>query len=359
MLGGFLGAGKTTALCRLATYYSGKGLRVGLITNDQANNLVDTHMVKAEGFNTEEIAGGCFCCRFNDLIEAASRLREKINPDIILAEPVGSCTDINATVIQPFKIYYKDEYRVEPYTTLLDPVRAKEIALTDTASSFSTNVTYIFRKQLEESDIIALNKIDTLVPEEARGITAALKKKFPKSDILNVSARTGEGFDAWIKELESGKAAGRNIADVDYDIYASGEAELAWLNFVANLSSNNNFDADKFLKQILADVKKGLTDIKGEVAHLKLALSTDNGNSLINLVHNDQEPIFFKNEAGIAKKGRLIVNARVRTDPEMLYHLVSRVVKEAGRKAGLTVAIEAPQYFRPSRPVPVHRIRKT
>ena len=41
-IGGFLGAGKTTAMLRLAELLSARGLRVGLITNDQSRGLVDT-----------------------------------------------------------------------------------------------------------------------------------------------------------------------------------------------------------------------------------------------------------------------------------------------------------------------------
>ena len=74
MLGGFLGAGKTTAVARLAQHLSAQGLRVGLITNDQGKGLVDTAMLSSRGFEVEEIAGGCFCCRFNSLLEAARNL---------------------------------------------------------------------------------------------------------------------------------------------------------------------------------------------------------------------------------------------------------------------------------------------
>ena len=47
MLGGFLGAGKTTAVARLAERLSAQGLRVGLITNDQGAELVDTAMLRS------------------------------------------------------------------------------------------------------------------------------------------------------------------------------------------------------------------------------------------------------------------------------------------------------------------------
>jgi G3E family GTPase len=57
MIGGFLGAGKTTAVAALAQRLVQQGLRVGLITNDQGSELVDTAMLRARGFATEEIAG--------------------------------------------------------------------------------------------------------------------------------------------------------------------------------------------------------------------------------------------------------------------------------------------------------------
>src|SRR5438477_8384583 len=74
MIGGFLGSGKTTAVARLGQRLTDQGRRVGLITNDQGSELVDTAMLRSRGFATEEIPGGCFCLRFNSLMDAASKL---------------------------------------------------------------------------------------------------------------------------------------------------------------------------------------------------------------------------------------------------------------------------------------------
>src|SRR5262245_34943074 len=98
MIGGFLGAGKTTAVGKLARILNDQGLRVGLITNDQGRDLVDTAMLSSQGFPVQEIAGGCFCCRFNSLVEASRKLSAATRPDVFIAEPVGSCTDLVATV---------------------------------------------------------------------------------------------------------------------------------------------------------------------------------------------------------------------------------------------------------------------
>src|SRR5215467_7237595 len=90
MVGGFLGAGKTTTLARLARFYMDRGQRVGLVTNDQAQDLVDTHSLREQGFPVEEVAGACFCCRFDDLMGKVQELESSERPDVILAEPVAA-----------------------------------------------------------------------------------------------------------------------------------------------------------------------------------------------------------------------------------------------------------------------------
>src|SRR5881392_1830206 len=82
MLGGFLGAGKTTLIARLARHYQQRGLKLGIVTNDQAADLVDTNALRGQGLSVEEVAGACFCCHFTDLIAKAERLRTLATPDV-------------------------------------------------------------------------------------------------------------------------------------------------------------------------------------------------------------------------------------------------------------------------------------
>ena len=121
LIGGFLGAGKTTAMARLARHYAARGQRVGLVTNDQAQDLVDTNSLRAQGFAVEEVAGACFCCRFDDLVGKVGKLQTGERPDVILAEPVGSCTDLVATVVQPLRDLYGERFEVAPYAVLFKP----------------------------------------------------------------------------------------------------------------------------------------------------------------------------------------------------------------------------------------------
>jgi G3E family GTPase len=57
VVGDCLGAGKTTALVRLAKSRHDEGKRVGLITDDSATGLVDAGTIRVQGFRVEEVAG--------------------------------------------------------------------------------------------------------------------------------------------------------------------------------------------------------------------------------------------------------------------------------------------------------------
>src|SRR5213593_4339925 len=176
MIGGFLGAGKTTTISRLAHSYLNQGRRVGLVTNDQAQDLVDTNSLRAQGFPVEEVAGACFCCRFDDLISKVGRLQEGERPDVILAEPVGSCTDLVATVVQPLKDLYGQRFEVAPFAVLFKPSHGLRILKGEKGAGFSPKAAYIFRKQLEEADAIAINRIDELGPEALTELGELLEK---------------------------------------------------------------------------------------------------------------------------------------------------------------------------------------
>src|SRR5258708_12580040 len=136
-------------------------------------------MLRSSGFATEEIRGGCFCCRFNSLVDAAKKLTVATRPDIFIAEPVGSCTDLVATVTYPLRRIYGDDYSVAPLSVLVDPVRALRVFGLESGGNFSGKVRYIYRKQLEEADLILINKPELLHPAHQQRLPTALAKQFP------------------------------------------------------------------------------------------------------------------------------------------------------------------------------------
>jgi G3E family GTPase len=360
MIGGFLGAGKTTAVAKLADRLTKRGLKVGLITNDQGRELVDTQMLRSKGFATEEIPGGCFCCRFNSLVDAAEKLTTATQPDVFIAEPVGSCTDLVATVTYPLRRIYGDSFLIAPVSVLVDPVRAARVLGIESGGSFSEKVIYIYKKQLEEADIIVINKADLLLPSRIDELRTALAGRFPQAEIVAVSSRDGTDLDAWFSKLESGEQTARAAMEVDYDVYADGEALLGWFNATVQLTATTAFDAESVITQLARSIQEHLKAQRAEVAHLKMTYSPDEALAgeiaAVNLVRNDFVPELSLQLQDASKSGQLIINLRAENAPEAL----AEIVREA--LAALTMGVptlEAQlnhlEHFRPGRPTPTHR----
>ncbi len=353
MVGGFLGAGKTTTLARLARHYTDRGRKVGLVTNDQSQDLVDTNSLRAQGFAVEEVAGACFCCRFDDLVAKVGALQEAERPDVILAEPVGSCTDLVATVVQPLKDLYGDRFEVAPYAVLFKPGHGLRI-LRNEGGGFSPKAAYIFRKQLEEADAIVVNRVDEMDETALTELTNRINDAFPSTPVLRVSAKEGTGFDALTALLEQQGNFGRKVLDIDYDTYAEGEAELGWLNGTVKVVRAIPFAVDALLLDVVARLQTACIDL-GEVAHLKAIGLSDVSFGVANLVTSHTQPELSLASHGKVTELDLIVNARVAADPAVLEQRVRETVAAACAALGATATIQTLQSFRPGRPTPTHR----
>lgn len=359
MIGGFLGAGKTTAVARLAQRLAGQGLRVGLITNDQGSELVDTAMLRSRGFATEEIPGGCFCCRFNSLVDAANRLAADARPDVFIAEPVGSCTDLVATVTYPLRRMYGANYSIAPLSVLVDPVRARRVLGLAEGGKFSEKVTYIYRKQLEEADLIVINKRELLDDAQLEALRSRLKAEFPKAEILAVSARSGDGLDEWFARLATAEQPPGEAMAVDYEVYAEGEALLGWLNCTVALQAPAPFEGNAVVRALARRMQETLNADGAEIAHLKMTLSPNEGLgdiAVINLVRNDFVPELSQELPEEISAGQVIINCRAEAAPEQLLAAVRGALAGTGKEfPGLQLTLEHSEHFRPGKPQPTHR----
>ena len=359
MVGGFLGAGKTTAILKMAHHLRDQGLRVGLITNDQSFGLVDTTMLASHGFDVEEITGGCFCCRFNSLVDAAEKLSAETTPDVFIAEPVGSCTDLKATVDYPLRRIYGDAYAIAPLSVVVDPIRASRILGLEPGKSFSEKVVYIYGKQLEEAEIIVINKADLLTPDKLEALKAALSRRFPQARIQVISARSGQGIEEWVGQIGAAEVRTQGAMDVDYEEYADGEALLGWLNATMRVTSEHAFDGNDLLLRLAGQVRTGLRTQSAQVAHLKMTLAPDeDGNDLAvaNLVRDDAPPELSHRLKEPLDAGQLILNLRAEGDPELLKATVLAALDAVAATTGLTTRVEHLEHFRPGKPTPTHRL---
>ncbi len=211
LVGGFLGSGKTSLILAAARMLEKQGLRAAAILNDQGDDLVDTRLTQERGVPADQVTGGCFCCRFSDLLEAAERL-EAYEPDVIFAEAVGSCTDLAATVLRPLLTEYAGRFRVAPLTVLLDPVRAHEPARPGYGVS-------VYLNQIAEADIICCSKADLGVDAQPRDCASSVRE--PARAWRSGSMKCS---------VASYSAGSPGNVEIDYARYAQAEAALAWMN---------------------------------------------------------------------------------------------------------------------------------
>jgi Ni2+-binding GTPase involved in maturation of urease and hydrogenase len=358
MIGGFLGAGKTTTMLRLAEMLTAAGKRVGLITNDQASGLVDTSLAKNRGMAVEEIAGGCFCCRFSSLIEAARHLTTKTRPDVFLAEPVGSCTDLVATVALPLQQIYGERFTVAPFVVLVDPVRALRVFGMEEGRTFPEHVLYIYGKQLEEAEHIIINKADTVSPGTLGMLRAEIEHRYPQAGVRVISAREGTGVEDLLTLLLAGESAPLAVMNVDYARYGEGEAMLGWLNGAADLSGDE-FDGNALLLQLARAIQNRLTQSGAEIAHLKMVLSPSGEPyelAACNLVRGDATPELSHTLADPLDDATLLINCRAAGEPEALRDAVTAALEETAKQFSARVNPGPLEYFKPGQPKPEHRV---
>jgi G3E family GTPase len=358
MIGGFLGAGKTTAMLRLAEHLTARGKRVGLITNDQSHGLVDTSLAAAHGYPVQEITGGCFCCRFNSLTDAAAQLTRDAAPDAFIAEPVGSCTDLRATVQYPLSRMYGNQYSIAPLSVLVDPLRAVRVLGLEPGRSFSPKVLYVYRKQLEEADVIVINKSDLLTTRQREELAAALREQYPSADVLTVSARNGTNLEEWFDRITATTMAARPAMHVDYDAYADGEALLGWLNATVQLTADTPFDGNRMLEELADRIRTSAVRGHVEIAHLKMTLAPAEGTDIaaLNLVRTVGCVELSHRLAEATAEGELIINLRAEGDPELLRRDVEAAVAETAARHSAAAVIAHCEHFRPARPEPTYRL---
>jgi G3E family GTPase len=354
-IGGFLGAGKTTAMRAAALELKSRGLKVGIITNDQGTGLVDTQSVSDLDVAIREIGGGCFCCKFEDLVTQAEEILTQAQPDIILAEAVGSCTDLSATVYQPLRKYYADAFQLAPLSILVEPERIYAFTNQD-SNGFPETVRYLFEKQLAEADLIVLNKTDTASSPEIETLVNALSLAAKDIPVHQMSALTGEGVAGWVDILLTNTTAGKRILDIDYNLYTEAEAALGWLNATVEVTAEHDFSPRELAGSLITSMQRGVIEGGMQIAHLKILVATDKETDRIALTTNQGRAEWTAGEVfPTVRELSLMINARVHATPEQLTKVTreSLVASEIGFGVKTTVAhLES---FTPLPPKPRYR----
>jgi G3E family GTPase len=348
IIGGFLGSGKTTIINRLARALNRSGKNIAMITNDQGGALVDTQYCAAQGMEVAEVQRGCFCCRFDEFMLSARSLVGRTSPDMILAEPVGSCTDLLATVVAPLKILYPHEFTVAPLIILVDAERAVEAGFNSESIG-----DYLRRHQIQEGEVVVLSKMDKVTGEELEQVRDVIGEMNPSAEIVPYSTFTDRGLEHLLGVIMSDRVSGRTPVQIDYDVYARAEAELGWYNGVYHFHAHraDSYDlATRVLRGIAAQYQPD------DIAHAKVMLHSETNAVKISAVLRSITVDAVKGSRYSEGNVTMTVNARIVSSPEDLQEAVRKSVQKAMEQTGLSLEGFEDECFSPSRPNPTHRM---
>lgn len=347
-MGGFLGAGKTTLINKVAGKLTAAGKKVAIINNDQGVDLVDTQYSRGKGFRTAEVLGGCFCCRFPDLLKSARELVADEHPDMVLAEPVGSCTDLQATVVAPFRVIFRDEFTVAPLMVLVDSSRLSS----DEIDARSIGG-YLRKHQIEEAEHIILSKVDTISPARLREIIDAVKSINPRAPVIAYSAVTEKGLDEIVELVASDRKSAGAPVDVDYDTYANAEAELGWYNGQISFSSER-LDTYDLGTKVLRYLAEGYEP--QDIAHAKVMIRSPVSAMKMSLIFSNLTTDGVTGSRYANGDVEMLVNGRVVSSPEKLRESIQAAVGRAMREVGVSDYRFVDDCFSPGRPNPTYRM---
>lgn len=355
LVGGFLGSGKTSAIITAAKQLIAQGLKVGVITNDQGKYLVDSHFFRLQNLPTVEVTGGCFCCNYDQFDQNLENIIESHRPDVIFAESVGSCTDAVATVLRPLQ-KFKDANQYQSSFSVLVDARLLQAFLAGRELPFQEGIVYIFSKQIEETDVLVINKADLLPEVDRQKLVSMASLRYPTKTILLQSSFNDQDIQTWLRRIESVALAPQNEISLDYQLYGTAEQELAWYDAILKIHITKE-EPYLALERFLSNVVDTINVQKMDVGHLKLIIEDQQHFQKISMT---AQPDSVSNQFDSIDHSwnrdlRLFLNARVACQANELANLFQECIRQ-WQKSGVDVLIESEEAFHPGFPSPTHRM---
>jgi G3E family GTPase len=352
VLGGYLGAGKTTLAVNMAkTMKQRFDKSVAIITNDQGDVLVDTEYSKDAGFDTKEIMGGCFCTNFDRFVSSARTLVLDGKPDVIIAEPIGSSTNIMSSVVAPMRSLYPDEFSVAPLMVVVDCVRALDI-LSEKKERKTETVDLIPAHQIRDAEIVILSKADLVDKVTIDAIRKEIDRILPGCRMIETSSMDLRNIDDIISIILSDeKSVKAPIAEQNQG-FAFEKAKLGWYSGTYKLTPKDDLD----MYGMATDLMRGVAKVYGpeSIVHVKVMLESEDAACKMSLVQKEMQVDGIVGSRYMRKPGQLVLNARVISPPKKLEEVMRGIMDEAVAKYPIELEKTGEKCFMPKPESPSH-----
>ncbi len=172
VIGGYLGAGKTTLVNHLLR--NARGRRIAVLVNEFGALPIDADLIEGADDRVLAIAGGCICCAFgDDLVATLTQVASREDVDQILIETSGVA--LPGAIVRTLQLVPALAHEATLVVVDAETVRAQ-------ASDKYLGDTIL--RQLADADLVIVNKID-LAPRIARAdLGAWLAEVAPRARII-------------------------------------------------------------------------------------------------------------------------------------------------------------------------------
>jgi G3E family GTPase len=173
LIGGYLGAGKTTLVNHLLRNANGR--RLAVLVNEFGELPIDADLIVAREGDLISISGGCICCSFgSDLLAALMQLKDRGDAiDHLLIETSGVA--LPQSIVQSLALL--PDLVLDGVIVLADAEtieqRAGDRYMGDTVLA-----------QLAHADIILLNKVDLVSPERLGAASSWISETSPRARVV-------------------------------------------------------------------------------------------------------------------------------------------------------------------------------
>lgn len=199
LLTGYLGSGKTTLVNHILS--NGQGIKFAVIVNDLGEVNIDADLIQKGGVVDQKddslvaLQNGCICCTLKmDLVEQLRDLAKMGKFDYIVIEASGICEPepIARTICSIPSM--SEEYtrygtcRLDRIVTVVDALRMRdEFACGDDLARKDLgeeDIENLLIQQIEFCDMILLNKVSEVLPEDLARVKRIIRVLQPKAEII-------------------------------------------------------------------------------------------------------------------------------------------------------------------------------
>ena len=338
VVSGFLGAGKTTTMIALAEHMNKTYGEAAIIANDLGANLVDTNLTQTSGCTVAEIASGCICYQMDNTVDQIRRLRDKDGAVFVMSDIPGCGVGALDHVYHRLATDNADEFTLSPFTVVVDPERVRMIMPERADINLPEELVYLLKLQLEEADLVVLNKADLLAPEDVERYVDFLHAACPDIPVMVISALERTGIEELAEFIATHETALKNFSVRNNREFADAEAKLTWYNRRLYLKTNDGgkIDCNAVVDDLIESIRMGLIEKKRNVPHLKTFATSGNGDfNKASLIGVDYDVEYAQQFLRPHKNLRMIVNARAVCESRPLARLMDDALDEVCEKYDL------------------------